>query len=216
MLIRFDDVGQRTMRFIVAGAIVIGAIAEAPGAYALKPAPIPAAGSVQYAFTPGDRADEVIIDAIAGAREQVLVQAYSFTHRQIAEALIKAHRRGIEVTVVADREQAAQEERGMVPVIARAGVSVLLDGQHALAHNKVILIDPRSARCAVVTGSYNFTQAAQFRNAENVLVLRDNLVLCEAYRRNWEQHRAHANPLPHYGLSEADTALCRIRNAVLK
>ncbi len=182
---------------IAVAAIVIGAALIAPSAYALKPAPIPAAGSVQYAFTPGDRADEVIIDAIAGAREQVLVQAYSFTHRQIAEALIKAQRRGVEVTVVADREQAAQDVRGMVPVVARAGVSVLLDSEHALAHNKIMLIDPRNARCAVITGSYNFTQAAQFRNAENVLVLRDNPVLCEAYRRNWEQHRAHAIPLPH-------------------
>lgn len=182
---------------IAVAAIIIGAALIAPSAYALKPVPIPAAGSVQYAFTPGDRADEVIIDAIAGAREQVLVQAYNFTHRQIAEALIRAHRRGVEVTVVADREQTAQDVRGMVPVIARAGVAVLLDGEHALAHNKVMLIDPRNARCAVITGSYNFTQAAQFRNAENVLVLRDNPVLCEAYRRNWEQHRAHATLLPH-------------------
>ncbi|MEK7836177.1 MAG: phospholipase D family protein, partial [Pseudomonadota bacterium] len=52
--------------------------------------PNPGSGSVQYAFTPGGRADAMIIAAIASARQQVLVQAYSFTHRRIADALVNA------------------------------------------------------------------------------------------------------------------------------
>ena len=157
-------------------------------------APMPATGSVQYAFTPGDRADRVIIDAISSAREQVLVQAYSFTHRDIAQALIDAQKRGVAVTVIADREQTKDERNGMLPRLARAGIAVLIDAEHELAHNKVMVVDPRRPQCAVVTGSFNFTQAAQFRNAENVLVLRDDTRLCDAYARNWERHRAHALP----------------------
>jgi len=64
--------------------------------HAAAPAvPNAGSGTVQYAFTPGARADAMIIAAIASARQQVLVQAYSFTHRRIAEALISARNRGI-------------------------------------------------------------------------------------------------------------------------
>jgi phosphatidylserine/phosphatidylglycerophosphate/cardiolipin synthase-like enzyme len=169
-------------------AAIMG-LASAP---AIAAAPMPATGTVQYAFTPGDRADQVIIDAILTARESVMVQAYSFTHRDIAGALIDAQRRGVSVVVIADRDTARDERNGMLPRLARAGVTVLIDGEHAMAHNKVMVIDARRPQCAVVTGSFNFTQAAQFRNAENVLVLRDDARLCEAYARNWERHRAHA------------------------
>ncbi len=50
---------------------------------------------------------------------------------------------------------------------------------------------------AVMTGSFNFTYAAQNRNAENALILRGNLPLCGAYPRNWNEHRAHSLPYYH-------------------
>jgi phosphatidylserine/phosphatidylglycerophosphate/cardiolipin synthase-like enzyme len=167
-------------------------------ALALQPAPpvapSPATGTVQYAFTPDDRADDMIVAAIARAREQVLVQAFSFTHRRIAEALIRARGRGVEVVLIADYEQTYQIETSVVRDIADAGVPVLLDAQHASAHNKIMVIDGGSADCAVITGSYNFTHAAQFRNAENVVILKGNPPLCEAFRRNWDQHKTHSSP----------------------
>ncbi|MDO8596918.1 MAG: phospholipase D family protein [Sulfuricaulis sp.] len=168
------------------------AVALAAPALALQPTA--ATGSVQYAFTPGDRADDMIIEAIAGARRQVLVQAFSFTHRRIAEALIKARRRGVEVAVIADHEQTYRIETSVISDIAEAGVPVLLDAEHASAHNKIIVIDADRADCAVITGSYNLTHAAQFRNAENALILKGNPPLCAAYRRNWNQHKTHSLP----------------------
>jgi phosphatidylserine/phosphatidylglycerophosphate/cardiolipin synthase-like enzyme len=171
------------------------AIALAAPALALQPpAPTAATGSVQYAFTPDNRADDMIIEAIAGARGQVLVQAFSFTHRRIAEALIKARRRGVEVVVIADYEQTYSIETSVIRDIAEAGVPVLLDAEHASAHNKIMIIDADRADCAVITGSYNFTHAAQFRNAENALILKGNPPLCAAYRRNWNQHKTHSLP----------------------
>ena len=153
-----------------------------------------ASAIVQYAFTPGERADGMIIEAIAGAREQILVQAFSFTHRRIAQALISARNRGVDVAVIADRQQAYAVETSLVRYLADGGVRVLLDANHAAAHNKVMVIDAGQAGCAVVTGSYNFTQAAQSHNAENVVILRSNLQLCEAFRGNWQRHSSHALP----------------------
>ena len=51
-----------------------------------------------------------------------------------------------------------------------------------------------NAPFAVITGSYNWTHAAQVRNAENVLILKGNPPLCAAFRDNWIQHKSHALP----------------------
>ena len=159
--------------------------------------PASSAGSIELAFTPEQDAAGLIISAVNKARRQVLVQAFSFTHRGIAQALIAAHHRGLDVRLIADREQTENIERGQIPAIAAAGVPVWLDGEHQSAHNKVMVIDADSsniADVAVVTGSYNFTNAAQYKNAENLLLIRANRSLAEAYRSNWQRHLAHARP----------------------
>ena len=165
-------------------------------AAALQPAapvvPFAATGSVQYAFTGSDHADAMVIEAIDTAQRQVLVQAYSFTHRRIAEALMAARGRGVEVAIIADQEQ-ARANPAVFRELAHGGVPVLFDADHAAAHNKIIVIDSGHADCAVVTGSFNFTYAAQRRNAENALILRGNPPLCDAYFKNWRRHQLHSH-----------------------
>lgn len=170
---------------------------EAPLA-ARVPATIGASGTVQVAFSPEDDTGGLVIRAIDDARKQVLVQTFSFTHRKIANALIDARRRGVEVQVIADREQIQRMERGLVPQIAAAGVPTFVDAEHDSAHNKVMLIDAGTPQSAVITGSFNFTHAAQYRNAENLLVFRGNPQLTQAYLANWQRHRAHARPFEQH------------------
>ena len=171
-------------------------------AAALQPAPpvtpFAAAGTIQYAFTPEDHADEMIIAAINMAQRQVLVQAYGFSHRRIADALVRAHSRGIEVAVLLDQEQ-SHAALAVIRNLVRSGALVMIDPRHAAAHNKVMVIDNGYADCAVVTGSFNFTYAAQHRNAENVLILRGNPPLCEAYFNSWRRHHMHARAPPRRG-----------------
>lgn len=165
---------------------------------ALQPAPpvapFAATGTVQYAFAAQDHVDEMIIAAIDAAHRQVLMQAYSLTHRRIADALVRARSRGVEVAVIADHEQ-ARANPAIIRDMVRAGVPLLMDAHHAAAHNKIIVIDTGYADCAVVTGSFNFTYAAQHRNAENALILRGNPPLCDAYYNNWRRHQLHAHAL---------------------
>jgi phosphatidylserine/phosphatidylglycerophosphate/cardiolipin synthase-like enzyme len=71
---------------------------------------------------------------------------------------------------------------------------VWLDGNFQAAHNKVIVIDAELARATTITGSYNFTIAAQRSNAENVVVLRDNSPVARAYRDNWRRLQSAAVP----------------------
>ncbi len=191
------------MRRILLGLVLSGAcaftlfavaqVAQDIGAAKL-PAAFPARGSVQVAFSPWDNAEGMVADAIRQARAQILVQAFSFTSRALAHALITAKKRGVDVLVLADREQTFSSEASRIPELAQAGIAVMLEVGYQSAHNKVMVIDADSEDAAVITGSYNWTYAAQFKNAENVLILRHNPDIANAYAANWRRHYADSLP----------------------
>ena len=189
------------MRRVLRGLVLASACALAlPAAaqqsnQAAKAAPaIPAQGSVQVAFTPWDNAEGMVVDAIRQARTQVLVQAFSFTSRALANALVAAKRRGVEVQILADREQTFNSEASRIPDLAQAGIPVMLEVRYQSAHNKVMVIDAGTEAAAVITGSYNWTYAAQYKNAENVMILRHNPDITNAYAANWRRHYAESMP----------------------
>ena len=134
---------------------------------------------VQACFTPGENCTEVIVTEIGRAQHSVLVQAYSFTSSPIAKALVEAKRRGVDVRAVLDKSQRTEKYSG-ADFLANSSVPVMIDDRHAIAHNKVMVIDEET----VITGSFNFTKAAQEKNAENLLVIRDR-ELAERYAENW-------------------------------
>jgi len=184
-------------RGTVARTLVVAlALSVAPAADADAPTPrrYAAAGTVEIAFTPGDAVDNLIVAAIDRAQTEVLVHAYTFTHRKIAQALISARRRGVAVAVLADREQARAVPQNVLAQLASGGIEVWLDGNFAAAHNKVIIIDAGLPHATTITGSYNFTLAAQRSNAENIVVLHDNEPVARAYRDNWRRLKAGATP----------------------
>jgi len=155
-----------------------------------------ATGSIETAFTPGDRIDNLIIAAIAAAKREVLVNAYSFTQRRISGALVAARKRGVSVQVIADSQQAATLPQNVLAELVKGGVDVWLDSNYQAAHNKVVIVDADTANATTITGSYNFTVAAQWHNAENIVILRDNREVARAYRDNWLRLKAHATPWP--------------------
>lgn len=155
---------------------------------------VPATGRIEVLFTPWDDAEGALLREIGEAQRSIRVQAFLITSRNIARALIAAHERGIAVRVLADREMVARGENSRVPDLHSAGIEVRLETRYTSAHNKILLIDVEGNHPVVITGSYNFTYSAQARNAENVLILRDNPALARAYLANWQRHRDAAQP----------------------
>ncbi|MES2569154.1 MAG: phospholipase D family protein [Verrucomicrobiota bacterium] len=143
------------------------------------------AKSVEAHFSPRGGCTEKIIEEIGRANKSVLVQAYSFTSAPIAEALVAAHRRGVGVQVLLDKSQRS-EKYTSADFIAHAKIPTYIDARHAIAHNKVMIIDA----AVVITGSFNFTKAAEASNAENLLVIQDP-ALAAFYTDNWKRHREH-------------------------
>jgi phosphatidylserine/phosphatidylglycerophosphate/cardiolipin synthase-like enzyme len=111
-------------------------------------------------FTPGQDCTGLIFGEIAGARQSILVQAYSFTSVPILSALKAAHAHGIDVGVIVDKSSARVSKSGSrysaATYLSNAGIPVWVDTKVAIAHNKVMVIDG----ALVITGSFNFTAEA--------------------------------------------------------
>jgi phosphatidylserine/phosphatidylglycerophosphate/cardiolipin synthase-like enzyme len=143
---------------------------------------------VQVYFSPKGGATDAVVNALDHATNAVLVQAYSFTSAPIAKALVDAHRRGIKVQVILDHSQRT-EKYSEADFLRNSSIPTLIDARHAIAHNKVIIIDGY----LILTGSFNFTRAAEEHNAENLLVINDP-ILAKQYIANWQAHEEHSEP----------------------
>jgi phosphatidylserine/phosphatidylglycerophosphate/cardiolipin synthase-like enzyme len=141
---------------------------------------------IQIYFSPKGGCTEAIINQIDNAKSEIFVQAYSFTSATIAKALLNAHKRGVKVEVILDKSQ-RKEKYTSATFLSNAGIPTYIDDKHAIAHNKIMIID----RAIIITGSFNFTKAAEEKNAENLLILK-NKELAKVYIDNWNRHKDHS------------------------
>ena len=147
---------------------------------------------IQVRFSPGGHCTQFVEKPIAKAQKTILVQAYAFTSLPIAEALIAAHQRGIVVKMLVDRSQLTSKY-SQVRHVMEQGVTVAVDRVPGIAHNKVMIIDDQY----VLTGSFNWTQAAEKRNAENLVLINDAKTN-SIYKAEWQQRAARARA-PKFG-----------------
>lgn len=149
--------------------------------------------STEVYFSPKGGATQAIITEINDAKLHILVQAYSFTSAPIAKALVDAHKRGVKVEAILDKSQ-RKDSYTEGTFLANMGVPTFIDDRHAIAHNKVMIIDKET----VITGSFNFTKAAEEKNSENLLIITSK-ELASAYFDNWMKHKEHSEPyLPRH------------------
>jgi len=139
-------------------------------------------------FSPKGGCTEAVVRTISEARQTILVQAYSFTSAPIAAALVAASRKGVRVEAVLDKSNKTGKY-SEADFLVNSRIPTWIDERHAIAHNKVMVID----NSTVITGSFNFTKAAEESNAENLLILRSP-ELPARYTANFLEHREHASP----------------------
>jgi phosphatidylserine/phosphatidylglycerophosphate/cardiolipin synthase-like enzyme len=109
------------------------------------------------------RLDEQLVKLIDGAQRSVDIAAYDFGLENVAEALIRAKERGVNVRAVTDTDNL--DEPAMQRVIA-AGIPVVDDQRSALMHHKFAVIDGR----AVMTGAWNFAEGDTFKHNNNSVI----------------------------------------------
>lgn len=155
----------------------------------------PTTAEAQVWFSPKGGAKAAIVSEIDRAQKSIRAGAYKFESREIAEALVRAKERGLDVAVVMDTRN-SKYKKSLRDELASRGVSVFVDGKHAIFHNKVMVIDDR----VVPTGSFNYKDDAENDNAENDnaenMLRLESAELARRYAADWEKHRAHAKPVP--------------------
>lgn len=147
------------------------------------------AADVTVAFSPHGPCRSIIIEEIGHAQTEVLVAAYALTDEHITNALLDAAKRGVQVAVILDRRQ-TEANHSTGPVLARAGVPTRIDRREPLMHQKLMIID----RCTTLAGSFNFSEAAQTRNAEILLVVHDPAV-AQLCAQNFQTHWMHSQEI---------------------
>jgi len=119
---------------------------------------------VENYFAPEDNVMDKLVSYVQGATKSVHTMIYTYTHADLAAAMIASARKGVEVQTVIENRAASQ---GALPDLFCAGLAVKTDGNPYTMHDKVIIIDGQ----IVITGSFNFTKSADTVNDDNVLVI---------------------------------------------
>lgn len=174
------------MRIASTAAAIVLAAGLGAGSMTL----FPASSSWTVRYSPRGGCTAMAVEAIGGAKTSIRLQGYGFTSLPIADALTEAHRRGVDVQIVLDRSNSG-DVHSQAKACATAGIPVWIDAHHAIAHNKILIIDGKT----VLTGSFNWTAAAESSNAENLLLITDP-ELARRYTLNWQAHRDHSTRLP--------------------
>ena len=137
-------------------------------------------------FTPNHNCQDQVIKAINRAQDEILVLCYHLTSPAIGNALKQAKSKGVNVKIIADRTQ-RESASSQIHTLAKQGIPIWIDDSVTIAHNKVILIDQQTT----LTGSYNFSEAAEHRNSENILFI-DSPELTKQYKRYWEERKENS------------------------
>ncbi len=135
--------------------------------------------TLEDAFSPYQGATELVVKTIVEAKKSIHVAAYSFTSKPIADALVTAHDKGIDVEVVLDK---SQREGHMMQYIKDHGIPTRINYRYSIMHDKFMIIDEKTLEL----GSFNYTVAAEKRNAENVLVVHNAESVIKDYSSQWK------------------------------
>ncbi|CAG7589052.1 MAG: phospholipase D family protein [Candidatus Midichloria sp.] len=140
-------------------------------------------------FTPPSGCASLVANEIVKAKSSIYLQAYGLTSKPIIHQLVKAHDRGVMVNILLDGGNLSHNNE-VASKLQKAGIKVGIDKiSSGIAHNKVIIID----NYKVVTGSFNFTTAADTKNAENVLLIEDKDI-AQIYLSNWQSRKKLSVP----------------------
>ena len=172
---------------IALAAILTVAMLSAPNLFGDRTAFVrPAAAqalSVRVYFSPEDQPSRILIAVFDHAQRQILFAIYDLTNRPIADALIGAARRHIDVWGIMDLSE-SRSRRNLYPELEAAlGNHLALrsgSGRYGIMHDKYAIVDGS----IVATGSYNWSYSADRSNRENLLII-TNPELAQQFAQNF-------------------------------
>ena len=122
---------------------------------------------VDVYFSPDDGVQAILFDILSEAQESIYFMAFSFTADSLGDVIRERAEAGVTVAGVMDEEQVKSNQGTEYDAFRQAGLDVYIDGNPGQMHHKIMIVD----ESIVIVGSYNFTNSAETRNDENLLVI---------------------------------------------
>jgi phosphatidylserine/phosphatidylglycerophosphate/cardiolipin synthase-like enzyme len=144
---------------------------------------VPQGQFIEVAFSPDKGSESLVLKAINASHSSIIVAAYSFTSSRIAQALLEAKKRGVDVRIVLNEKgNLAKPSIAALDLLSNAGIPMRIISRYATYHDKYMVIDRRT----VQTGSFSDSSAAARLNNGNIMVIWNNVDLAQAYSRQWQ------------------------------
>lgn len=139
--------------------------------------------SVEVGFSPEGSARQLVLETIGSAKQSIQMLAYAFQAPDIAQALVDAQRRGVQVRIVVDKKRNLNKpSKAAMDLVVRGGVELRTNDQFHIHHDKTLIVDGST----VETGSFNYAPSAETMNSENVVVIRDMPEVARKYVAHWQ------------------------------
>lgn len=152
-----------------------------PHVFVIGPERMPA----ELYFSPSDQVSARLVRAVQEAGTSLYFATLTFTRDDIARAMVERHDEGLPVRGVMDN---SSDQGNEFAYLQSNGVDVFLKkGLSGLLHHKYLIVDAESPDAGapyVITGSHNWSNAAEFSNNENTIVLHDRTI-AEEYLQEW-------------------------------
>lgn len=167
---------QHNQRMQILSRIALAALIALPLSSLAQP-------GVQVGFSPEGSARKLVLETISSAKTSIQVLAYAFQAPDIAQALVAAHQRGVEVRIVVDKKRnEGKTSRVAMDLVVRGGVQLRTNDHFHIHHDKTMIVDGD----AVETGSFNYAPSAETANSENVVVIRGMPEVSLQYMAHWQ------------------------------
>lgn len=121
---------------------------------------------IENYFCPEDNCESHIVDLISSAKSSVYFMDFSFTSKEIADAIMM--KKDLDTKGIVDSSQSSNKY-SQLKRLQEAGVNVEKDKNKYKMHHKVFIIDNET----VATGSFNPTSSGDEKNDENLLIVHD-------------------------------------------
>lgn len=156
-------------------------------------------------FSPEGKTEAAILKEVNAAKKSIRFMAFAFTSKSIADAMIAKNKQKISCEGVYDTCQISKYST--YSDLKSAKIPVYKDGNQALMHEKIMIIDEET----VITGSYNFSNNAEHSNNENTLIIKSAAV-AKQYTKEFE--RLKNASIKNTNLPPYDHPACRNNPAV--
>ena len=118
-------------------------------------------------FSPQDKGiSSGVVPLVNSAKHNIYIPAFLITHKPLTNALIAAHKRGVNVKIIIDATNTGTRNSTLIP-LRTAGVPVKVENYAGKMHSKSIIIDNKY----IVTGSTNFSNSGENKNDENMIII---------------------------------------------